>query len=264
MKKIFVVFILVQFFSSAQNVGINPAGTTPNSSAILDLNTGNDGTQGFLPEHVSLTATNVAAPVTSPATGLLVYNTNTAGSSPTNVSPGYYYWNGSIWVYLNQKSKASVPLPYENVSFAPTFNNYTAAYTPVSGYNYPTPLASMASISSVSYWGTYNNTGYILSSNGSFSHIYGWLNSGTTGTVTAYAYLYTFTNGSNAALTGVQIGSASVTVSIIYNNYFFEIDASSTPFTLSKGQMIIMWFYPSVSMSNFRAGGTLEVFLDPQ
>ncbi len=26
---------------------------------------------------------------------LLVYNTATAGTSPNNVTPGFYYWNGA-------------------------------------------------------------------------------------------------------------------------------------------------------------------------
>jgi hypothetical protein len=79
----------------AQNMGINSSGSTPDASAVLDLNTGNAGTRGFLPEQVALTATNAAAPITSPATGLFVYNTATAGSAPNNVTPGYYYNGGT-------------------------------------------------------------------------------------------------------------------------------------------------------------------------
>jgi hypothetical protein len=80
-------------------VGINNTGTTPDASAILDLQTGNTGVnKGFLPQSVALAASNVAAPVTGAATGLIVYNTATAGTSPNNVLPGYYYWNGSAWL----------------------------------------------------------------------------------------------------------------------------------------------------------------------
>ncbi len=78
-----------------QNVGINTTGATPNAAAILDLNTGNTGTMGFLPEQVALTATNAAAPLTLPPTGLIVYNTATAGVSPHNVTPGYYFNAGT-------------------------------------------------------------------------------------------------------------------------------------------------------------------------
>lgn len=85
----------------AQNIGINASGASPDPSALLDI----DGTalpaankKGLLVPRVALTATNVAAPVVAPATSLLVYNTNTAGIVPNNVTPGYYYWDGTAWV----------------------------------------------------------------------------------------------------------------------------------------------------------------------
>jgi hypothetical protein len=79
----------------AQSVGIGTA--TPHSSARLHIE---DNVRGLLIPNVALTATNVAAPVTSPAPSLLVYNTNnTAGTGATAVSPGFYYWDGK-WVRL--------------------------------------------------------------------------------------------------------------------------------------------------------------------
>ncbi len=67
----------------------------PDASAKLEVNASN---KGFLPPRVALTATNSASPTTSPAAGLLVYNTATAGTAPNNVVPGYYFWNGTAWV----------------------------------------------------------------------------------------------------------------------------------------------------------------------
>jgi len=82
-------------------VAINNSAATPNASAILDLQTGNSGVnKGFLPQAVSLTATNAASPVTGPATGLIVYNMVTAGTAPNNVVPGYYYWTGTAWALI--------------------------------------------------------------------------------------------------------------------------------------------------------------------
>ncbi len=75
--------------------------TTPNASAKLDVSATD---RGFLPPRVALTAANVFTPITgtsSAATGLLVYNTATAGTAPNNVIPGYYYWNGSIWIQIS-------------------------------------------------------------------------------------------------------------------------------------------------------------------
>jgi len=79
----------------AQSVGIGTA--TPHPSARLHIE---DNARGLLIPNVALSATNVAAPVTGPATSLLVYNTATDGTGATAVSPGFYYWDGSRWVRL--------------------------------------------------------------------------------------------------------------------------------------------------------------------
>lgn len=97
MKKLssilFISFCLTNMAFS-QNIGINATGATPDASAMLDVSATN---KGLLIPRVALTATNTAGPITSPTTSLLVYNTATAGTSPNNVVPGYYYWNGSGW-----------------------------------------------------------------------------------------------------------------------------------------------------------------------
>lgn len=96
MNKLIVLIVLcLVFFKGTAQTGIGT--TTPNASAKLEVASSN---QGFLPPRIALTATNAASPVTSPATGLLVYNTATAGTAPNNVAPGYYYWNGSAWVAI--------------------------------------------------------------------------------------------------------------------------------------------------------------------
>lgn len=74
--------------------------TTPNASAKLDVSATD---RGFLPPRVALTATNAFSPITgtsSAAAGLLIYNTATAGTAPTNVVPGYYYWNSTVWIQI--------------------------------------------------------------------------------------------------------------------------------------------------------------------
>jgi len=85
--------------TKAQNVGIGTA--SPHASSKLEIN---DPSRGLLIPRVSLLATNNASPVSTPATSLLVYNTATAGISPYNVSPGFYYWDGTIWVRFNTGS----------------------------------------------------------------------------------------------------------------------------------------------------------------
>ncbi len=97
MKKIISIIALFLLFCSASfaQVAINSDGSTYDNSAMLDVKS---TTKGFLPPRVSLTAINAASPITTPATGLLVYNTATAGTAPNNVVPGNYYWNGTQWV----------------------------------------------------------------------------------------------------------------------------------------------------------------------
>ena len=102
MKKILFILSIVLFvnFVSAQT-GIGT--TTPNAAAKLDVSS---TSKGFLPPKVALTATNFFDPITglsgttplATAAGLLIYNTATAGTAPNNVVPGYYYWNGTMWV----------------------------------------------------------------------------------------------------------------------------------------------------------------------
>lgn len=68
--------------------------TTPHASAKLEVSATN---KGFLPPRVALLSTTDVATITTPATGLVVYNTNSAGSTPNTVVPGYYYWDGTKW-----------------------------------------------------------------------------------------------------------------------------------------------------------------------
>jgi len=90
---------------NAQNVSISaPPGTSPNPAAMLHvdgttgLSSGNQ--KGVLIPTVSLTDASVAAPIgpTPLPQSLVVFNTN---ASMTNGNgPGFYYWDGSKWVYL--------------------------------------------------------------------------------------------------------------------------------------------------------------------
>lgn len=98
MKRIILFFLLVSSGLYAQT-GIGT--TTPNASAKLDVSS---STLGFLPPRVALTASNAFSPIagtSSAATGLLVYNTASAGTGPNNVVPGYYYWNGTTWIQIS-------------------------------------------------------------------------------------------------------------------------------------------------------------------
>ncbi|MHA8091629.1 tail fiber domain-containing protein [Aquirufa regiilacus] len=96
MKKFILLFLISLRVIAQTGIGTS----TPDASAKLEVSATN---KGFLPPRVALSATNSASPITSPANGLMVFNTATAGASPFNVLPGYYYWDGTggKWVSLS-------------------------------------------------------------------------------------------------------------------------------------------------------------------
>ncbi len=96
MKKLAFLIALLSILSSTAfaQVGFNNDGSQPDPSAGLDVKFSD---KGFLVPRVALEQTSSASPVTSPALSLLVYNTATAN----DVTPAYYYWNGTVWVRLS-------------------------------------------------------------------------------------------------------------------------------------------------------------------
>lgn len=82
-------------------IGIN------SPQGALDVTSSNNG---ILIPRVILTAANVQAPVVNPAggalpQGTLVYNTNSSGTVPNDVTPGFYYWNNTNWTRLGNENK---------------------------------------------------------------------------------------------------------------------------------------------------------------
>lgn len=72
--------------------------TDPDASAMLDIQSSNSG---FLMPRVSLAGTDDISTISSPATGLMVYNTE----SVSDVTPGFYFYDGSDWERLNSTSE---------------------------------------------------------------------------------------------------------------------------------------------------------------
>ncbi len=92
LKIIFLYFLLFHYGINTiySQVGIG----TSNPQASLDINSTTDG---LLIPRVALSATNVATVIT-PTISEMVYNTFTSAVGPNQVTPGYYYWNGTLWV----------------------------------------------------------------------------------------------------------------------------------------------------------------------
>ncbi len=89
-SKLFAILstILISQASFAQ-VGIGT--TTPNSDALLEINSTVANPGGVLLPRMALTMTTNPAPLSADVAGMIVYNTATAG----DVTPGFYYNDGA-------------------------------------------------------------------------------------------------------------------------------------------------------------------------
>ena len=150
---IITIFMFGKLGMLFSQVGIGT--NTPSSSAKLEVSS---TTQGFLPPRVELISTaNTSIPISNPATGLLVYNTATAGTGATAVTPGFYYFSGSAWVRLivptDNAANVSGTVAVANGGTGATTltgilkGNGTSAFTAATaGTDYLTPTGSAASL----------------------------------------------------------------------------------------------------------------------
>lgn len=100
MKRIIIstyIVVVTIILLRSQNVGIADSPSIPDPSAILELRS---NSKGLLIPRIALQSTNDVTTVPTPAEGLLIYNTATVN----NVTPGFYYWNGTEWVRFNTGS----------------------------------------------------------------------------------------------------------------------------------------------------------------
>jgi hypothetical protein len=86
-----IALFLAGTFLQAQNVGINTTGAVADPSAMLDVVSTTSGV--LVPRMTDVQRIAIA----SPATGLLVYQTN-------GTQQGYWYFDGTIWVSLCSNS----------------------------------------------------------------------------------------------------------------------------------------------------------------
>ena len=95
-KLLFSILLLTPLFATAQ-VGIGT--TSPNTDAELDITS---TTRGLLLPRVALSNTTNPSPLSTDVAGMTVYNTATAG----DVTPGFYYNDGALWIRLGVAESA--------------------------------------------------------------------------------------------------------------------------------------------------------------
>ena len=108
LKKIsgIIILLFMSLLAFTQNAGISPAGAQPPEvNAGLDINF---VANGLLIPRVILTGTTASAPLNAHVAGMIVYNTATAG----DVSPGFYFNNGTKWVEVFPKAVSAGQMQY--------------------------------------------------------------------------------------------------------------------------------------------------------
>jgi hypothetical protein len=116
MMRSFYSIVLISLLPIAGMAQIGVGTTSLDATAMLQVNaSASTNAKGFLGPRVALSSTSANTPFSvTPATGIMVYNTATAGSGSTAVTPGYYSFNGTSWDRL-----AAQPVTFVDGSPAP-------------------------------------------------------------------------------------------------------------------------------------------------
>ncbi|MEC5173366.1 hypothetical protein [Chryseobacterium nepalense] len=118
---------IATFDQLRESVGIGT--TTPDASAALDISSTN---KGILIPRVALTSITDVTTISSPTTGLMVYNTG-AGALTYK---GFAFWNGTEWRAITNSPTATPTITNLKCSTATLSPGQLTAGTPYSGYMY--------------------------------------------------------------------------------------------------------------------------------
>ena len=101
--KIIATLLCLLFSVQISNAQIGIQTNNPDASAVLDITSSDKGL--LIPRLTLSNDLSSPAPVNSPATGLLIYN------SGSNQDQGFYYWSGSEWKMLKPSEANDVEGP---------------------------------------------------------------------------------------------------------------------------------------------------------
>lgn len=273
MKKIIYVIAL---FTSVMQAQVGIGTTTP--SGAFEVNSAlplpSAQKAGLVPPTVALSATNstvtttagvsVINPLTNgvPTTGTIVYNTHTSAAGANQVTPGYYFYNGTNWekfstdkklVNINQST-------YIDLNDEQAYNLGTGGWL-IDNWNSANPINKIYPSSSGSgmYYSTTNTTltnltlnGFLLNPNANNLNVTIYIMKYSLGTV---ATDYT-TN-----VTGMVLGSQSFNPN---NNNQLPVNISIPEVNLLAGDIITCWIYRSTPNNaqsrTITFGGQLQFF----
>lgn len=220
---IFATTIILGLDIQAQmKIGNNP--TTINANSVLEIESTN---KGLLLPRIGLTSTTSFAPLAAHIAGMTVYNTATAG----DVTPGYYYNDGSKWVRIFGVSAA---------------NNTTAAnLITITNGTGATLTAMTVGVDTTALKSFLNNkiqvtTAAPLTGNGTAASPLGVTQNNTTA-----ASLITITNGTGASFTAMTVGVDTTAlktflagkVAIVANAPLSGAGTTASPLAITTGDL---------------------------
>jgi len=95
MKSLILIVLMLFSFTSFSQIAINNDGSSPDSKAILDVQSYD---KGILIPRVDLDTSPINNDIGIAQRGMMVFNIN----SSYKVGIGFYYWSGSKWISLTQ------------------------------------------------------------------------------------------------------------------------------------------------------------------
>ncbi|HEV7779685.1 MAG TPA: hypothetical protein VGO58_00385 [Chitinophagaceae bacterium] len=227
----FCLIILSVKITAQQKVkdGTVVSGPLPATNSLLELESNN---KGLLFPRMTLTATNIASPLTAHIAGMTVYNTATTGAIPFNVVPGLYVNDGTRWFRVISNAQTLTNI---NVTNPTAFTPAGAFYD----YRFQTEANDL--------YNEYNTaTGeFTVARTGLYS-----LTLSNLGTCTSGAMIYTaffsvngnlfagssYTNN-NGGLGGNFTSTATITVSLLPAMWF-------SPGDLIPQDLLVVWLIP--------------------
>lgn len=133
--KYLVTLITIHLLSFAYSqIGIGSNVVDP--SAALEVNSSN---KGILVPSISLQSNIDIVTIAFPNIGLMIYNDTIAGTSPNQVYPGYYFYNGAKWEMLSFKKTDNVNFQTGNYTLTNSDVNSIILFNSANALNLTVP-----------------------------------------------------------------------------------------------------------------------------